>query len=349
MAQPRTPSTHPAPQGATPGWRARIAQSAFGQRVAKQIFQTRGPESGIAFLNQRRVFVLPSSAGLMYAVMLVALLLGSINYSLSLGFALTFFLASVAWVGMFFTFRNLAHLHLRGARVESVFAGDVAQFQVVLINRNGFDRFAVRLRADPGLAPVFANPLARSETLATVPVQIARRGWQTMPRITLNTRFPLGLWHAWAYWQPDLRVLAYPTPAPAGEALPVGNADGSEDASHGGPGSEDYAGIRPYFASDSVRHLAWKAMARVPSGEVLTKLFDGGSQREVWLDLALVPAHMGLEPALCLLTRWVLDCESGQSSYGLRLGNNVIQPARGAAHREACLIALAQYGIPPAR
>jgi hypothetical protein len=73
----------------------RLANSALGQRFKKIVFQSRGPEAGEVFLNQRRVFALPTSAGLMFGGLLVALLLGSINYTLSLGYGLTFLMASL--------------------------------------------------------------------------------------------------------------------------------------------------------------------------------------------------------------------------------------------------------------
>ena len=334
----------PASDAARSGWRTRLSASPLVVRFQKLVFQPRGPEAGEVFLNQRRVFALPTSAGLLFAAMLIALLLGSINYTLSLGFGLTFLMASIAWIAMFYTFRNLAHLRLQPARVEPVFAGEIAQFHVVLSNRNSFDRYALRMVADAELAPVYADPPARGTTTVAVPVRIVRRGWQPMPRITLESTFPLGLWRTWAYWQPDLRVLAYPMPAPAGVPLPVTQTDGSEGAIHGGPGSEDYAGIRSYAAGDPIRHLAWKAMARAPSGELLTKLFDGGGKRELWLELSSLPAHLDLEAALSRLARWVLECESDDIRYGLRMGAVRIEPDHGEAHRDRCLTALAVYG-----
>jgi len=323
---------------------SRLRHIPLVERAAQAIFQPRGPEAGEIRLNHRRVFVLPTRSGLTFGVMLIALLLGSINYTLGLGFGLTFLMAGVAWIGMFYAFRNLAHLSLRPARVEPVYAGEIAQFCVVLSNRQTFDRFALLLQADKTLAPVFADPLAGTETRVNVPVRITRRGWQPMPSITFKTTFPLGLWRVWSYWQPDLQVLAYPSPAPPGVPLPRAHADGTEGWGHGGPGSEDYAGIRDYTAGDPIRHLAWKAMARTPSGGLLTKLFDGSGTRRLWLDLAQLPASLDLEAALSRMTRWVLDCEADEIQYGLRLERLEIAPDRGAVHRDRCLSALALFG-----
>jgi uncharacterized protein (DUF58 family) len=323
-----------------------LASHPLTGRIKKAIFQPRGPEAGEVVLVQRRVFVLPTGAGLLFATMLIALLLGSINYLLSLGFALTFLLASIAWIGMFFTFRNLAHLVLKPGRVEPVFAGEIAEFGVLLRNRSRYDRFALALAADGELAPVWADPPAGRESALSIPVRLTTRGWHRMPRITLTTTFPLGLWRAWSYWQPDLRVLAFPTPGPAGEPLPRSHADDPGGPEHIGKGSEDFAGVRAYSPGDSPRHLAWKAMARQPDGDLLIKLLDGSSHSQIWLDLASAPPHLGLEGALSCLARWILECEQGELRYGLRLGQQIIEPAHGHAHALECLSALAVYGTP---
>lgn len=335
------------------GWRERILGTPFGSKIAAKIFQPRGAESGEVFLNQRRVFIVPTRAGLTLAAMLVALLLGSINYSLSLGFALTFLVVGVAWVSMFHTFRNLAHLHLRPARVEPVFAGELADYRVVVRNDARFDRYAVRLRTaeladDRGEAHamITCDPLARAEVGVTLPVLAAARGRQPMPRVTLETRFPLGLWRAWSYWQPDLVALVYPQPAPQGTALPAVLGEGRNSDGHGARGSEDFAGIRPYAAGDPARHIAWRAMAKNPEGKTLTKLFDGGASGELWLDFRDALAQSGdVESALSLMTRWVLDCEAGEIRYGLRLPGALRAPDRGAPHRAACLEALATHEL----
>lgn len=322
-----------------PQWRSRLVE-----RWRTSVFLERGPESGLVFLRQRRVFVLPTRAGLMLVVMLVALLLGSINYSLSLGFALTFFVTAIAWVAMFFTFRNLAYLTLRPGRVEPVFVGELAEFGVVLESRSRFDRFALSLRADPQLAPIWADVPAQSECPLRIPARMHRRGWNNMPRITLRTTFPLGLWRAWAYWHPRLEVLVFPAPAAPGKPLPASEVESGEEQGHAGSGADDYAGIRVYAVGDSPRHLAWKAMARDPEGRLLTKLFEGTGHNRLWLDLAALPAHVDLEAALAQLTRWVLDCEERELRYGLRLAGHEIAPGLGEAHRLACLTALAVFG-----
>lgn len=322
----------------------RVGNTRWGKRIATKIFQPRGPEAGEVFLDQRRVFILPTRAGLMLALMLVALLLGSINYSLSLGFALTFAVVGVAWIGMLLTFRNLAHLRLRPLRVDPVFAGEPADYRVVMRNASAFDRYAIELGFDGLIQTIPCDPAAGLEEDVTVPVPTARRGLQAMPRITLATRFPLGLWRAWSYWQPDLLALVYPRPAEPGAPLPFAEGDGREAQGQRVRGSEDFAGLRAYAPGDAARHIAWRALARNPEGRPLTKMFDGGASGEVRLSLDAALAYTAdREAALSLIARWVLDAEAQAMRYGLELPNARIAPGRGPAHRAACLEALALF------
>ena len=334
----------------------RIAGSRLGAYIATKVFQPRGSEAGEVFPNQRRVFILPTRAGLMLAFMLVALLLGSINYSLSLGFALTFMVVGVAWIGMLLTFRNLAHLHLRPLRVDPVFAGEAADYRLVIRNAAAFDRYAIELWFDGLSQSVPCDPAAGLDEDVTMPVPTTRRGIQPMPRITLATRFPLGLWRAWSHWQPALSALVYPRPAEPGVPLPFAEGDGRDAQAHRVRGSEDFAGLRAYAPGDPVRHIAWRAMARNPEGRPLTKLFDGGASSEAWLTLDAALAHTCAhsiaqpnahradpEAALSLMTRWVLDAEAQAMRYGLDLHTVRIAPDHGPAHRSACLEALALF------
>jgi uncharacterized protein (DUF58 family) len=159
----------------------------------------------------------------------------------------------------------------------------------------------------------------------------------------LETRFPLGLFRAWSYVEPEARCLVYPRP----ERSPLPPPSSEASAGSLRPqsiGSEDFAALRAYQRSDSPRHVAWKVVAR--SEDMLTKQFAGETAAELWLDAQLIPASVGLEQRLSRLAGWVLAAERAGATYGLRLPGVEIEPARGDAHRAACLQALALYSPP---
>jgi uncharacterized protein (DUF58 family) len=302
------------------------------------VFKRHAPETGVVFLGQRRVYVLPTRHGLTFSLAVVLMLFGSINYVLSLGFVLTFLLAGLGIVSILHTFRNLAYLYVSAGRVDDVFAGQTARFGLMLESRSDFDRFAIDLNA--GTPALTCDVPARRTVYVSVPVPAVRRGWLQLPRVTIETRYPLGLTRAWSYVQPDMRALVYPAPdhapLPASAAVP----DAGDDVSVGA-GMEDFAGLRPYQASDSPRHIAWKAVAR--GGPVLTKTFSGRASSELWFDWSALPDTMGIEARLSRLTRWVLLADHEGARFGLRLPGVELGPAQGPAHKERCLRELALF------
>jgi uncharacterized protein (DUF58 family) len=308
-------------------------------RFTNWLFQLRGPEPGVIVLVQRRVFILPTRQGLLFAVVLLVMLTGSINYTLGLGFVLTFLLGALGVNAMIHTFRNLANLRITAGRSHPVFAGDIAQFTVNLQNEADTDRYAIGLTQNKKDA-AFVDVPARATLPASIGVPAARRGVLHPGRLTLFTRFPLGLYYAWSYLELEMRCLVYPRPAHPGLPLPPAAANAGAGAEHG-RGQEDFSGLRQYHVGDSPRHIAWKAAARDQG--LLTKQFSGRADTELWLDWTQLPAPLGVEERLSHLARWVLDAHAAGISYGLKIPGKTVDMAVGEAHRELCLEALALF------
>lgn len=303
------------------------------------------PERGTVVLVHRRVYIVPTRLGWLFAGTLGVLLVGSINYSLSLGFALTFLLAGLGLAGMVHTARNLARLAVSAGRAEPVFAGEAAQFRLYLDGRGTFDRPSILVRHQGSGAQLVVDVPAGAVVEVALGVPAERRGWLPLGRVMLETRFPLGLFRAWSYVEPDARCLVYPRP----ERSPLPPASGQAAAGAlraQTAGSDDFAGLRGYQRSDSPRHIAWKAVARgdtssLRSEDMLTKQFAGDAAAELWLDARLLPGALNIEQTLSRLAGWVLAAERAGAHYGLRIAGVEIPPARGDAHRAACLQALA--------
>ncbi len=312
-------------------------------RFANWMYGFTPPERGTVLLVHRRVYILPTRLGWLFAGTLAILLIGSINYALALGFALTFLLAGMGVAGMVHTARNLARIAASPGRAEPVFAGEAAQFRLHLEGRVAFDRPAILARhLGSGSQMVLDLPAgALLEVVLAVPAP--QRGWLPLGRVMLETRFPLGLFRAWSHVEPDARCLVYPRPERA--PLPPYSGEAAAGALRSPtPGNDDFSGLRGYQLSDSPRHVAWKAVAR--SHDMLTKQFTGEAAAELWLDWRLLPAAMALENRLSRLAGWVLAAERSGIVYGLRLPGVELAPARGDAHRADCLQALALYRLP---
>lgn len=311
-------------------------------RFTRWFYGLRPPERGTIVLGHRRVYIVPTRLGWMYGATLGLLLVGAINYALSLGFVLTFLLAGLGLAGMVHTTRNLARLAISPGRVEPVFADEAAQFRLFLDGRVTFDRPAILVRHLASGTQLVTDVTAGKLADIVLGVPALHRGWLALGRVMLETRYPLGLFRAWSYIEPDTRALVYPRPERTPLPAPLAHADAGAARAQA-RGSDDFSGLREYQASDSPRHVAWKAVAR--SEELLTKQFTGESAAELWLDWNDLPHDLGAEARLSRLAGWVLAAEKAGMHYGLRLPGSELAPAQGDAHRAACLQALALHGV----
>ena len=310
------------------------------QSISDWIFRASVPEAPPVTLVQRRIFILPTRQGYLFAMTVALLLLASINYALSLGFTLTFLLASMAGVAMLHTWRNLAHLRLRPGRCEPVFAGETAHFNVS-IETPSQTRFSIAVRRKDD-EPVFSDVVAAEPASISLAVPAVRRGPMTCGRLEVFTRYPVGFFHAWSYVDFGLTVLVYPRPDPHAGNPPSQSRSDSEE---GIPvaGDEEFNMLRAYRAGDTPKQIAWKALAREQG--LLTKEFNAMASSELVLDFDDARAA-DLETRLSILCQWVLQSERFGQSYGLRLPGREIPSGRGEAHRARCLEALALFEAP---
>lgn len=312
----------------------------FRAYVDTQLFRLRGPERGTLELVQRRIFILPTGYGLLFVLTLLLMLTGAINYTLALGFVLTFLLAALGVLSILHTFRNLAQLRITPGKAEPVFAGSDAHFSFRLDNPGGLDRYAIGLKRHKRAAPSWCDVEARGSSTVQVAIPAERRGRLRPGRLTAFTRYPLGLCHAWSYVDLDVTCVVYPHPEPAGAPLPPPTPVRG-DGANAGDGRDDFAGLRAYHPGDSPRHVAWKAAARDQG--LLTKVFAGRANAELWLNWDDLPPALGVEARLSRLARWVLDADAAGLAYGLRLPGQTLDPASGRGQRERALEMLALF------
>lgn len=288
------------------------------------------------WLGAQRVHIRPSRAGLAFGVLLLALWIAAVNFQLGLGYALTCFAAACAIVDMLFASRNLAGLALAATPGAPVFAGDSAVFTLRLINRSGRSRHAIALHAGTGTQQQADVP-AHGESSTVMHLATTRRGWLEAPTVRLSSSFPLGLFYAWCWWQPEARVLVLPRPETPSPPLP--SPTRQQENQH-----QELAGVRAYQPGDPQQRLAWRQIARHDGEHLYSKHFEHSEGRHgaCWFDLATLPATLDTEARLSRLAAWVLQAERAGLPYGLRLDGLSLAPGLGARHQQACLHALAE-------
>jgi len=97
-------------------------------------------------IEHQRVYILPTKRGLAYVFSLMIMLIASINYALSLGYALCFLLTGLFSASLLHTYRNVAGITCEKIASEHVFAGQCAHFAVAIRNKTKLERIGVTLK-----------------------------------------------------------------------------------------------------------------------------------------------------------------------------------------------------------
>src|SRR5699024_1897404 len=258
------------------------------------------------------------------------------------GLAVGFLLMALGLVAMLHTQRNLLRLQIRQVHAAPVFAGNQACLAIELVNNTRLDRYAIRVAGENAQAQTLAIAAgARQQAQLHLPTR--QRGYMPCPRLRCASVYPLGLFRAWSWLRPDTQILVYPQPAGTAP-LPQGGVTAAQGAGATTMGSDEFMGHRAYVAGDSPRLVDWKASARTDT-LLISQYSDPGTQ-QLWLDEALL-SHLDQDARIAQLSRWVLAAEQAGLLYGLRLLRAAPAPTsrlgHGAAHRHACLKALALY------
>ncbi|GAB4400335.1 MAG: DUF58 domain-containing protein [Rhodoferax sp.] len=325
-ATPR-PASHPA---RAPGLRRRLSQW----------WLARQPAADRHRLTHRNVYILPTGAGWMLALTVAVLLLASINYQLSLGYALSFLLAASAVASMHMGHANLRELTLNFIAPTAVFSGTASTFHVEITNPTGRARYGLTL----GLAQ---EPARHAVTLDAGPQASVRcalrwtptlRGLHPVPPLRMQSSFPLGTFRVWTLWRCASPVCVYPQPEAQAPALPWGGGDGRAAPAAGHAHPSEFDGVRAYRAGDPLKRVIWKKAAK--TGELVSHDDAPAPGQTLWLSPQAT--RLGAREAqLSRLCAWVLQADRLGLRYALTLDAQTLGPDVGAAHCARCLRALA--------
>jgi len=306
--------------------------------VFKFISKRSGPFDGAVTLTRDRVYIVPTKAGLIFSLLLLTLLIGSINYEKSLGFVLTFLLIGIGNILLLSTWRNIAGLELRSSDSLPVFSGEPATFSVQLVNHQLLERHSIAI-SQHGTEQDIVDCAANSRQMINFKVETNRRGLLNAGRFRLYTEFPSGLFIAWTWADLSMSCIVYPTPD-NNINMPVFDHSDSGDADSSGRGLENFSHLRKYHPGDNVSRISWKAAAK--NDELFSKEFIGSTPVTHWINWDDIAAS-DTEQRLSIMTALIIHAEKHQQCYGIKLPEKHIQPDCGNKHFHQCLTALALH------
>ena len=303
----------------------------------RSLVHPRAPETPPVRFHRRRVYVLPTRFGLFYGALLLAMLLGALNYNNNPALLLGLLLAGGGLASLIATQLQLNGLEVAAVDAEPVPAGSDLVLRVYARAHDGRERRGLRVAPDDEPARSVLLGLDHGEGEARLAIPTLRRGWQPAPRLRVSTTRPLGLARAWALAWPSEPLLVYPRPEPDGPPLPSGSGDRAQQRLQAS--GDDVHHLRNYRPGDSRRTIAWKPSARRDT--LLVREYEQPMGADVVLDWQATGA-LGREARIARMARWVDEAERDGRRYRLLLpGQAPIGPGRGPLHRHACLRALA--------
>jgi uncharacterized protein (DUF58 family) len=299
----------------------------------------RGPVHPPLTLRYRQIYILPTRFGWLIAVLLFAMLMGSLNFNNNLGLFTTFLVSGIGLLSM-----HIAHRNLDGVRVAAVtpgqtFAGNPLPLAISLQETRGRRRSGLVAEISGADSSGGIDLPASEGAELKLAVATEQRGWYSLPRIRLRTRHPIGWFEAWSWFWPEHRILIWPRPAD--QAPPLKTGGNSDNPNRAGDESDEFHGLRDWREGDPLHRIAWKASQR--HQHLLARQFTRPERQRIVLRLTDAPGR-SLEARISIVTRWVLEAHRHDLEYGLELGQQSLAPGRGETHRVQCLNALAALG-----
>lgn len=295
-------------------------------------------------LELRSIFIFPSKFGWLYLMLCLGLFLLATNYQNNLMRMLCFFLLAIFLLNLFIAYLNFAKIQIQLGKCHNVFAGD--QLQLPLWLNTDKDTLPVpqgqMLFGFWRQTPSVCVDLDQMSNPISLAVECQHRGNLHLPRVSINSYFPLGLFRCWTYLDFIQDIVVYPKPLP-GPLKFFSSAEEGEAANNQliQAGYDDFVTLKTYQTGEPLNHVAWKQLAKGQG--MLSKQFSGSVNQALWLKLQPCSGEQ-LELQLSQLCHQLIALAQTQQVYGLQLGELKIEPGCGAEHQTQCLTALALYG-----
>ena len=279
-------------------------------------------------------------ASLYFALVMVFVLLGAVNYQSNAAYLVFAVVVSTAVVSVLHAWRNVRGITITPGRTFAVFAGESLRAQITLIG-SGRDSWALVVDA-PDVAEDDGVPLEHLPARAAVSMELVlpgrRRGLHTLDRVRLASVYPMGLMTAMLEVPATWTWVVYPSPlGGGGEGQPEGDEHlvGVRSGATG-----DFYGHRTYQPGEPQRRIDWRAVAR--GRPLMVKDYAINGVSDGWIDWNDDPLA-DVERHLSVMAGRVLAADRIGQRYGLRLPERTIEVNSGVDHYHTCLSALALY------
>ncbi|MGS0680051.1 DUF58 domain-containing protein [Shewanella sp. 125m-7] len=286
------------------------------------------PATEQIILSHKSIFILPTKFGWAWLFLLTLLFLFGTNYQNNLVMGLSFLLLSIFNTCIIYSYKNLAGLTLSSSKAKHNVAGRPIYFPINLSSHSNAYEIQLNFKNQP-LENV--KQVSNHQTQTLVTFNESHRGLNHPGRITVETRYPLGLFRAWS--QVDLALSQLVFSQPIVDATPnklsAYQGDDHQDTGKYVAGVDEYKGLKEYIVGEPLKQVAWKQWAQ--GRGMLTKEFEEPQDAPLWLQLEKEPQD--IELALSHLAWHTEQLSNKNQVFGLIIAGNSITPSHGEQHR----------------
>lgn len=294
-------------------------------------------------LDMRSIFIFPSKFGFLALCLCLTLFLLGTNYQNNLILLLCYFLVAIFILNVFVSYLNFSRIQIHLGKTVNVFAGDLLQLPLWLNAKNDSPKRPSGLLS-MGFwkqQSVISFDLDEQQNPHYLAFKAQTRGPLSLPRITIKSVYPLGLFNCWTHLSFATDIVVYPKPVQCPLSITHGtDTDLTMKTSVSVTGNDDFDSLKTYTRGESLNHVAWKQLAKGQG--MYSKQFSSEVSSVGWLTL-LPCSSDELELRLSQLTYQVIELTRINQSFGLDLGHTKIDPDIGLHHQHQCLQALAVF------
>lgn len=291
--------------------------------------------------NREKIYIIPTSYGLMYASGIFVSLIGGVVYNNNLAFVLCFFLMALFLIGMVQTHNNIKKINIEKL---TVFLSPSQSFgkAMVLVKSENLEKsnqINIECNSNDDHIQVNINTIFE-KSLHSEYFDFKTGSWgkKKIKKVRLSTRYPFGFFYAWKNFSYSKDYFIYPKPM--GQLkLPPTEQDDRDAKSHKKNKGEDFSEHKKYQIGESHKHVDWKAYAR--HSILLIKKFHDGDKEFYSIDYEKTRGDE--DKRMAQLSKWIHQCEEKSTIYSLKVKTKKLPMGYGERHKSNCLKILACF------
>ena len=295
--------------------------------------------------NRRQLYILPTKAGWIFAILVFILFLASIKFSHQATFLLTFLLCGFGIISSLHTQKNINGITISLKDSPAIFANEKTEFICRLNNSTNIKRHNIWLLC--GDQHYCVDIESNNTIKQNIQLEAKQRGIFEIPAVSITSHFPLGILFGWSRkFQSGAKCMVYPAPKdllPLPDTTLIQYEEGQEQiiTTNGiQKNGEQISSLKPYQIGDRLRDIHWPSLAK--SNQLVSKEYDNNTEYKCIFSWQQV-SSLNTEDKLSQLTYWLLDAEKKQTSYQLSIPGFESLHDHGDQHLKECLEKLALW------